>query len=234
MLVKFRAAGALAANATTNTQAITAPACEVDDILIAVVINKALANVISAPDATWTQIYQGPGNCTIANDDHRAAIYWKRATASGGAFTFTKVTDDNLLFGGAIIAYGGCRKRINPLDLTSTGVTVTAAANANIAFPAFDPTDVRAEILYVGIYGNDNTTMASAMTPANLNPVCTVRLDVETNLGSDVTIGVTSGPTTDGSAIASRTWATAAATNAGSSGIVFGLVPEARKFVTHV
>src|SRR5687767_9634863 len=136
MAVTFVAAGSLASNATLASQAITAPACAANDILIAFVFNKALGNVISPPAANgWTQIYQADGDCTTAANDHRAAIFWKLATGSGGNFTFTKATDDNVLFGGAIIAYRGQHRTV-PLDATAVGATVTAGANDNVAFPA--------------------------------------------------------------------------------------------------
>jgi hypothetical protein len=59
------------------------------------------------------------------------------------------------------------------------------------------------------------------------NPDCVRRFDLETGTGTDATIALTSGPTTDGSNIASRTWASAATTDSGNTGMVFGLKPAA-------
>lgn len=234
MQVTFNAAGTAAWNATTNSQAIAAPSATlINDILIAVVINKALTNAISAPDATWFQIYQGAVDCTTAADDHRISIWWKRATAAGAtSFTFTKTTDDNVLFGGVIVAYSGCKLRGSPIDATAVGATVTAAAGDTANFPAFDPTSLHNETVFVCTAGNDATTFAAAMS-ADTNPDCTVRADVETSTGSDVSIGITSGYN-NGSNIAARTWDYAATTNCGNIAVVFALVPESRKLVTHV
>lgn len=225
MSVTFVAAGSLADNATVATQAIVAPACNEGDILVAILINKsAVANVISAPDGTWASITSGLNDCTAAADDHGYALFWKRATGSGGSFTFTKATDDNVTFGGVIHAWRGALTSGSPLDATAVGTTKTAGAADNVSFPAFDPTAVNAHIIYVAIYGNDATTFNAAMS-ADTNPDCTVRSDLESTTGTDYSIAVISGDTTDGSNIASRTWASASTTDAGSTGIVFGLVP---------
>jgi len=233
MIVTFRAAGSGAGNATVATQAIAQPATtQINDILIAVVINKALTNVMSPPDATWFSIYQADGDCTVVADDHRVAIWWKRATANGAAnHTFTKATDDNVLFYGAIIAYSGCISRGSPIDATAVGATVTAAAGSNGNFPAFDPTATENETVFVCVTGNDLTTFAAAMS-SDTNPDCTTRLDVETSTGTDCSIGITSGRN-DGSNIAARTWGYAPTTTCGNSAIVFALVAESRQFITH-
>src|ERR1044071_9803713 len=107
MAVTFVAAGALATNATTVTLTVVAPTLQANDIMIACLINKALGNVISAPDGTWTQISQDDNDCTTAADDHRYAVYWKRAASgdSGATFNFTKASDDNNLFAGVIGAW---------------------------------------------------------------------------------------------------------------------------------
>lgn len=223
MAVTFVAAGTLAGNATVATQAIVAPACAADDILIAVLVNKSVtSNTISAPDGTWTQITQGIADCTLAADDHEYAVFWKRATGSGGTFTFTKATDDNNLFAGVIYAFRGCPTSGSPLDATAVGVSVNAAAADNVTFPAFDPTNTDSHIVFIAIYGNDLTTFASAMS-SDTDPDCTLRDDQETSTGSDASIACISGDTTDGANIASRTWASSSTTDAGSTGIVFGL-----------
>lgn len=234
MIVTFRIAGTLAASAANSSSlTVTAPACNVNDILIACIMTKLLNNTISAPDATWNSIYQDNGDCTDASDDHRCAIFWKRATASGGDFAFTFANKSTDLKAGVILAFGGCPMRSTPIDATAVGATVTAGVNDAVAFPAFDPTNIRAEIVYVAFYGDDATAFNAAMS-SDTNPDCTIRTDQETSLGTDCTIAVTSGPTTDGSAISARTWSSAASTTSGSTGVVFGLVPVGRKFITHV
>jgi hypothetical protein len=227
MAVVFQAVGALATTISSQTCAVVAPTCQSDDILICCIINKVLAVAISAPDATWTQIYQADGDCTTAADDHRAAIFWKRAAQSdsGATFNFTKVSGTDL-FAGVISAWRGCVGWGTPVDLTAVGATVTVGANDNVAFPAFDPTTGETQVLFVAFYGNDNTTFNAAMS-ADVNPDCTNRWDLETNSGNDCTIACTSGQS-DGQNIASRTWASASTVDAGSTGVVFALVPPAR------
>jgi hypothetical protein len=100
---------------------------------------------------------------------------------------------------------------------------VNAAASDNITFPAFDPQGVETHVVFMGFYGNDLTTMNAAMS-ADTNPDCTTRYDLETSSGNDCTLACTSG-LSDGSNIASRTWASASTTDAGSTAVVFGLKP---------
>jgi hypothetical protein len=227
--VTFTAAGVLAGNATTPSQNITSPAVAVGDyVLIAVIINKGRSAAISPPDGTWTEIVFGSTDCTTAADDHSYVVYWKRVTsdAGGTAYTFTKDIDDNVLFAGIISTWSGAVTSGDPLDGTAVGVTPTVGAADNVSFPAFDPTETDSHIIYVAIYGNDNTTFDAAMS-SDTNPDCTKRFDVETSTGTDVSIALTSGDTTDGSSIASRTWASASTTDAGNTGIVFGIKPQA-------
>lgn len=235
MPVTFVAAGSFAGNATVATQAIVSPACAVDDILICAVINKSvIANAVSPPDGTWTAVIATEVNdCTLAQDDHQYSLYWKRATASGATFTFTKATDDNVLFGGVIVAYTGCPTTGNVLDATAAARTETVGAAADVTFPAYDPTSTDVRVVFVAYYGNDQTTFAAAMS-AGVNPDCTIDVDVESATGTDCSIAVTSG-TNDGTAIASRTWASAATVTAGNTGVVFALVAAASgPLVTHI
>lgn len=226
MAVTFVAAGSFAGNATVATQAITAPACAADDILIAALINKSVtANVISPPDGTWTEVIaQEVNDCTTAADDHEFALFWKRATGSGGSFTFTKATDDNVLFGGVIVAYRGAVNSGSPLDATAAARTKTAGAADNVSFPAYDPTATDNRTIFVAYYGNDLTTFAAAMSN-DTNPDCTTDVDVESSTGNDCSIAITSG-INDGSNIAARTWASASTTDAGNTGVVFALVAQ--------
>ncbi len=226
MAVQFVAAGGLNANATLATVGPTAPACSVDDILICALINKSVtANTISPPDGTWTEVItQEVNDCTTAADDHQFALYWKRATASGGTFTFTKAVDDNVLFAAVIVAYSGAKKTGSPIDATASARIKTAGAADNVSFPAFDPTSAFNRTIFVAYYGNDLTTFAAAMS-SDTNPDCTIDVSLHTNVGTDCAIAITSG-TNDGSNIAARTWASASSADAGSTGVVFALVAE--------
>lgn len=225
MAVTFQAVGALGEDAANASVSLVAPACQEDDILIACLINKELTVTMSAPDSTWTQIYQADADCTTAADDHRAAIFWKRATQSdtGATFVFTKSADNNVLYAGVISTWRGCNP-FNPVDATAVGATVTVGAADNVTFPAFNPTSAEPHVIFIAFYGNDVTTFNAAMS-ADVNPDCTLRWDLETATGSDCTIAGISG-TNDGSNIASRTWASASMTDAGSTGVVFALVPK--------
>lgn len=222
MAVSFVAAGSLAVDTTVGAVSITAPACNADDILICCVIHKALAANISAPDGTWTNIIFGDNNCTTAADRHSFTIFWKRATGSGGSFVFSNDIDDNLLLAGVICAYRGCPTTGDVLDATASTANKTVGAADNVTFDAFDPTGTDSEICYVAFYGQDQTAFSASMS-SDTNPDCTVRFDLETSSGTDCTIALTSGPTTDGSNIASRTWASNATTDSGNTGVVFGL-----------
>lgn len=224
MAVSFVAAGSNVTNTTNQTLALVAPTCQEDDILLACIINKALTVAISAPDSTWTEIYQANADCTTAAADHRAAIFWKRAEklSSGDTFNFTKASG-TVLFMGNISAWRGCNP-FSPIDATAVGATVTVADNDNVTFPAFDPTSAEAHVVFVAFYGNDLTTFNAAMS-SDVNPDCTTRWDNESSAGNDATIACTSG-LADGSNIASRTWASASTADAGSTGVVFGLVPK--------
>jgi hypothetical protein len=226
--VTFVGAGALAGNATLATQAISCHASVIPgDILICCLINKSVtANAFSPPDGTWTAVIATEVNdCTTAADDHQYGIYWKRATAAGAqSFTFTKETDDNVLFAGIIGAWRGAKSVGSPLDATAAARTETAGAADNVTFPAYDPTSTDVHVIFVAFYGNDTTTFAAAMS-ADTNPDCTIRWDEETATGTDATIACCSGDN-NGAAIASRTWASASGTDAGNTGVVFALVAE--------
>lgn len=228
MAVSFVAAGTLAGNITVATQAIVAPTCAVGDILICALINKSVtANVVTPPDAAWTAVIATEVNdCTTAADDHQYSVFWKRAVAadSGASFTFTKATDDNLLFAGLIVAYRGALGGGNPLDATAAARTLTAGAADNVTFPAYDPASTDNRVIFIAFYGNDLCAFAAAMS-ADTNPDCTIDTDQELSTGNDCNIAITSG-TNDGTAIASRTWASTSTADAGNTGVVFALVAQ--------
>jgi hypothetical protein len=218
----FVGAGALAGNATVTPQAISSHAnTVVGDILICQLINKSVtANAVTPPDGTWTKLVEATNNAGTVAHRHQYTLFWKRATLAGAqSYTFTKATDDNVLFAGVISTW-----RAPDLDATALGVTVTTAIADNVAFPAFDPTSTSAHVLYFAYYGLAATTFAVNMV-ANVNPACAIRYDLESATGTACTLACTSGDST-GAAIAIRTWASASTTDAGNTGVVLALTLE--------
>lgn len=222
MAVTFVAAGSLNTDTTTGSLALTAPACNAGDILVACIMAKILGVSVSPPDGTWTQIASANTDCTIAADDHSCTLYWKRATGSGGTFTFTDDLGGGYLLAGVIAAWRGSLASGDVLDNTVPTPSSNVAAADNVTFPAYDPVGTDSHVIFVAFYGNDATTFAASMS-SDTNPDCTNRFDLETNAGTDCTIACTSGDTTDGANIASRTWASSSTTDAGSTGVVFAL-----------
>lgn len=223
MAVAFVGNGTLATNTTTASMNITDAAVSSGTyLLIATLIAKSNVD-LQPPDGTWTELIDGWTDCTAAADDHKFAVFYKTVSSytGGVAYTFFKDIDDNVLWAGVISTWSG-HDPVSPLDDTAVGSTGTTAAAENVSFPAFDPTGVDSEIVFVAFYGNDLTTFAAAMS-SDVNPDCTKRFDLETASGNDATIALTSGPTTDGSNIASRTWASGSTTDAGNTGVVFGI-----------
>jgi hypothetical protein len=224
MAVTFVGAGAIAGNNTLATQNLTSHAnTAVGDLLIAQVINKSVtANTVTPPDGTWfTIIATEVNDCTTAADDHQYSLFGKFATVAGAqAYTFTKATDDNVLFAGVLSTWRGVDADF-PLDDTAAARTETAGAADNVSFPAYNPTRTNVHVVYMAYYGNDLTTFAAAMSN-DTNPDCTTRYDLESSTGNDCGLACTSGDN-DGSNVASRTWASAATTNAGNTGVVFAL-----------
>lgn len=227
MAVTFTDKGALATITSGANLTVTSPTVASGDyILIACLLDKALGTTWTPPDGTWTEIISGDADCTTGSSDFSYAIFWKRVTADTGAtgYLFQRNLSGAQLGAGIISTWAGAVSSGDPLDASSVGVTVTAANADNVSFPAFDPTETNSHIIFVAYYGNDLTTFAAAMS-GDTNPDCTTRFDVETSNGTDCSIALTSGDTTDGSNIAARTWASASTADAGSAGIVFGLKP---------
>jgi len=211
MAVTFVAAGALANNATTVTLACIAPACNVDDILICSIGQKA-NQVISAPDGTWTAF-----NETNNTANQRCSLFWKRATASGGTFNFTKPVDDNLLFCGVISAWRGCPGTGSPLDGSATVSNNTSSDT--VTYNTYDPVSTTTHVVAIGFYNDDNTTAGSI---SGTNPTLTNRWDLETATGSDASIFGYSGDG-NGSATGSRSHSTTSTVDAINQGVLFGL-----------
>lgn len=224
MAVGFGIASSLLGANTDPLAALVLASNNASDTLFAALINKGPTNTISPPDGTWTELCQGWIDTSVTNGDFQYAVFWKFATASGGGtFNFTKATDDNNLFAGVIWTHTGVsRAGGTPIDAAGYIATPTTAANANVSFAAYDPVGTQSEIFYLAFYGDDTTTFSAAMS-ADTNPDCTLRFDRENNAGTDASIAGTSGPTTDGSLIAARTWASGAGVAGGSVGVVFGI-----------
>jgi hypothetical protein len=217
--VGFVAAGALQST-TTNTCTITAPACSVNDILIAFLYtNSNIA--ISAPDGTWTEISQANNTSTM-----RHAIFWKRATASGGNFSFTRVSG-TVLFAGIIGAWKGCRTDATPIDATAATVSGNASSDT-VTYADFNPTESNAFVIAAGFYANDLTTAGAF---SGTDPTCTNRIDVETSTGADCSIFVYDG-VSSGAATGARTHSTTSTADAVNTGVLFGLVPQAQENYT--
>ncbi len=219
--VTWIASGALGVSATTTTIAVVSPACNVGDLLIATVVNRELTVTISAPDGTWTPVVtQANADVDGTTNDHRYSVWWKTATTSGESFTFTKSANNNINFCGVITAFRG-HNATTPIDATAPGVSVNPTAADNVTFTSFDPT-LAGHAVFVAFYDN-STTFAAAMS-GDTDPDCTIRFDLETSLGNDATIAMTSGDTS-GANIAARTWASASTTDGGSTGVVFSIRP---------
>lgn len=208
------ATGALATTATEASLAVVSPACSIGDCMIALVLNRAGPTNAIDDDGTWTPLSQD------AITNITASVWMRTATGSGESFTFTKASDDNNLFAGVIQVYSPAE-----LDATAVGVTTDDSADDDVNFPAFDPTSTENRTIFAAFYANDLTTFAAAMS-ADTNPDCTIDFDLETSVGGDCTIAVTSG-TNDGTAIAARTWASASSADANHIGVVFALVTPA-------
>jgi hypothetical protein len=215
-------AGTGAYNATTNSQSINAPTLQADDIIIACIFQKSLSNAISPPDGTWTEIVQNENDTGVAGQDHTIAIYWKRASGgdSGAAFVFTKASDDNIVFGGVLLAYRGVDV-ITPIDATTESIFERTTQNDNVDFNDFNPTSTSIEIVLVAFHADDVVDFSTP--PTGTNPTFAFRTESETNLGTDCAIAVSSG-SSDGSAMGTRTWVSNSSANASSTGVAFALV----------
>jgi len=216
MAVGFVNAGAIAADATTTNLAITAPVCSSGDILIACISGRN-NQVVSPPDGTWTSILEVNHGST-----YRVSLFWRRATGSGGSFTFTKPVDDNLLNCGVIAAFSGCLASGSPIDATTPSQSLNATADT-VSYADFNPTETAAYVVAVGFYKDDVTTAGSI---AGTDPALTLRWDVETGTGADGSIFGYSG-SSSGVATGARSHTTTSAIDAISVGIMFGLIAAA-------
>jgi hypothetical protein len=190
--------------------------------MIASLFNKALANTISAPDGTWTQVIQNENDTSVAGQDHTAAIFWKLASAgdSGASFTFSKASDDNVVFGGFIAVWRGVNTS-TPIDATAPTVFERTTSNDNVDFLDLDPTSTAVEVVLVAFHADDAVDFSTP--PTGTNPTLTFRAEEETNIGTDCAIAICSG-SNNGAATGNRAWPSNSAANAASSGVMFALV----------
>src|SRR3990167_8199349 len=216
MAVAWQSSGAIAAAAGTGGGAtaltITAPACAADDILIAIILIKSNTNP-SPPDGSWTQVHTSD-NTSVQS----IWIWWKKALASCGDFTFTRASE-SINWYGAIVAFRGCNLTA-PIDAS----TPTASANASsdtVTYATFNPTETTGgRAVAVGVYNEDNTTAGAI---AGTNPTFTNRLDVESGTGADGSIFLYEGDS-DGAATGARSHTTTSTNDAINIGVLFGLV----------
>lgn len=90
------------------------------DLLIAIMESDDPANTWTAPDGTWTQLYNvhnaGSDNATVA-------IWYKKSGVGSGTYTFTSST--STLQGGVLVAVSGANST-NPIDQSSSNPSTDA------------------------------------------------------------------------------------------------------------
>jgi hypothetical protein len=216
ILPAFVAAGALAANATTVTLDCVAPACNIGDILICAINSKDNLDV-TPPDGTWTPMREDNNTA-----NQRVSLFWKRAVAgsSGATFSFTKSSDNNILFCGVISAWRNCPATGSPIVGGDTGGTASPNASADaVTYATYTP-GVACHLVAIGFYNDDATT---AGTISGTDPALSNRWDLETATGSDSSIFGYSGDST-GAATGARSHSTTSTTDAVNVGVLFGLL----------
>jgi len=219
MAVSYVTVGSIAVNATDAFVDLVAPACVANDILIAVLLGKN--NIDHGPPASggWTEIGTQANNTTAMTSSH----WWKRAVLadSGATFRFTKASDDNIYFGGAISAWRGCLATATPID-GGTPTTSNNAASDTVTYASFDPTSTDCTVVASGIYVDDSTTAGSI---SGTNPTFTNRYDLESTTDSDCSLFCFSG-TSDGTATGARSHSTTSMTDSINQGWLFALLPS--------
>lgn len=215
--ITYVASSAHVANGTTATLTISKPTGTAENDIMIAVINQKANQVVSAP-AGWTLI--GTINNGTVN---QANAFWKRAGASEGAsYDFTKPTDDNLLWHGAISSFRGIITTGSPID-TGTGASTTRAttpANNTITATGIDPTQADVMVIFAAFRGDDFTTMPVS---GGTNPTFSQAYAYETTTGTDGSISLNYG-ISDGAATGDRT-VVCTGTAALNEGIMFALLP---------
>lgn len=219
MAVTFGTVGSIAVNSVDAFVDVIAPSCNIDDILICVLLGKDNLTH-SAPDGTWTSIGTQTNNTTGMTTSH----WWKRAVSgsSGATFRFTKSADNNVFFAGLISAWVGAVKTGSPIDTGTPTVNSTAVASDTVSYTDFDPVATDLTIIASGIYNDDLTTVG---TISGTNPTLTNRYDLETSTGTDCSMFGFSGES-DGAATGNRSHSTSSMTDAINQGWLFGILPQ--------
>jgi hypothetical protein len=219
MAVAWRINGALAANATITSLSITAPAAGVipGDIFIAFCLSKS-DQIVDPPIAGWTAV-------EIAGDliSQELSIYWHRVVAGdpGASFIFTKEFDDNILMCGFIAAFSGCLLVGNPIDAGAPSSSLNASSDT-VTYASFDPAETDAFVVAAASYNEDQTAAGAV---SGIDPTFTLRADLETAVGTDASMFMSTGPS-DGAATGARTQAANSVIDAINIGVLFGLVAE--------
>ena len=213
----FVSHGALNAIATsTSTVTLVAPTTvAVDDILVAHMYSDFNSNVTLPPG--WTSLSSG----TITTS-HNQTLAWKRAVSgdAGSGFSFLFVASA-FAHGGLISVWRGCVGSGNPISASSqTGLSTTTIV---IRYPSYTPATSDEHVVYSGTHQN-LTDWNTIPTP----PTNSIRVDVETAVGSDFCLIVCSGNAGQRTALGTKrqTQATTSVV-ADAIGIVFGLIPSA-------
>ena len=215
-LPSFRAASAGINTATTSpTLSISAPTVVTGDVLLAVIAGKNNVNVGTGP-AGWTELIAG----VDSGADLRASVWWKFGlTADAGMpFSWVKDTDDDLLAFGLIYSFKDVQTANYPFD-PATPVSQANGSSDAISFPDFVPTSKSLLVIYLGVYGEDQTTPGVIV---GTNPSVSQNSDQETSTGSDGSLFCYSGTSTGGST-GTRMLSTSSTVDAPSIGFVLGI-----------
>lgn len=227
--IEFVGASAGAASDTDVTLNFTSPAeVLVGDHYVAAFLNRSrVANAVTpgGTNPTTNNIKSAEAQVADPNDDgdHQYTVIRGEVTQAGAqAYSFVKATDDNVIFIGGIIFLRNV-DNADPQDATPPAVISQVFPDYldTVAFPAYDPASPNDLIIYIAFYTEEPTAFAAAMS-SDVNPDCTLRFEFGSSFGDDATIAITTGKN-DGSAIAARTWASNAATDLASTGLVFAL-----------
>lgn len=222
MPVSFVATTGIFANATTTTLTLTVSVVR-DEIDIAMILSKD--NQVVTPPAGWTLI--GEGNNTA---NQRYSLFWHRSDpdTDSGNHNFTKPTDNNLLFCGAVLRFWGCKRSGSPIDPGTISVSNNASSDT-VTYATFDPTGTllpdgttQAFVVACGFYNNDLTTAGSI---AGTDPTFANAADLETATGTDGSLFAYYGASS-GAATGARSHSTTSTADDVNIGVMFGLLAE--------
>lgn len=151
--ITYVAAGAAVQTSTTSL-AMSAPACQENDILIAQIISINNTAIV-APTALWTEIQQA--NFTGS----RAAIFWKRAVTADNAAAFTFTVGGTTTSYGLIYAWRGVKPHGNAIGTS----TISANASSDTVTYATQTAHSNAGVLVAaGFYAEDAITSLATIS----------------------------------------------------------------------